>query len=207
MIKYFRQECIVSGILNLEWYANILTEKKRFASLSSQCANVSVCFFQSVCICIYKLVSFRVCTPSSCIFFYDPVHYFALLQEPRLPSIVETKSDASDDSFHLSPATRSRRNLLLPNFSSPVRRTSLGNLLGDELRQFNALRHCRSPSLSRGVHGQTMSPQPPPKKDHSNPTVTPASTSGQTESRVEQKPKKLLIPTVTCFGPPDLSPR
>lgn len=135
------------------------------------------------------------------------MHHFALLQEPRLPSIVETKSDASDDSFHLSPATRSRRNLLLPNFSSPVRRTSLGNLLGDELRQFNALRHCRSPSLSRGVHGQTMSPQPPPKKDHSNPTVTPASTSGQTESGVEQKPRKLLIPTVTCFGPPDLSPR
>lgn len=175
-------------------------KKKRFAS--SQDANVCVCIFT------YKLISFRVCTPFSCMpFFYDPLHYFALLQEPRLPSIVETKSDASDDSFHLSPATRSRRNLLLPNFSSPVRRTSLGNLLGDELRQFNALRHCRSPSLSRGVHGQTMSPQPPPKKDHSNPTVTPASTSGQTESEVEQKPKKLLIPTVTCFGPPDLSPR
>lgn len=207
MIKYFRREFIVSGILNSERYSNILTEKKKwFASLSTQCANVCFCFFQTVCIFTYKLVNFRVCMPFTSIF-YDPVHHFALLQEPRLPSIVETKSDASDDSFHLSPATRSRRNLLLPNFSSPVRRTSLGNLLGDELRQFNALRHCRSPSLSRGVHGQTMSPQPPPKKDHSNPTVTPASTSGQTESGVEQKPKKLLIPTVTCFGPPDLSPR
>uniref|UniRef100_A0A673AFX7 Voltage-gated delayed rectifier potassium channel KCNH4 n=1 Tax=Sphaeramia orbicularis TaxID=375764 RepID=A0A673AFX7_9TELE len=88
--------------------------------------------------------------------------------EPKLPSIVETQSDDPDDSFHLSPATRSRRNLLLPNFSSPVRRTSLGNLLGDELRQFNALEH---------------------------------------KSGAEQKPTKLLIPTVTCFGPPDLSPR
>uniref|UniRef100_A0A3Q1FGY3 Voltage-gated delayed rectifier potassium channel KCNH4 n=1 Tax=Acanthochromis polyacanthus TaxID=80966 RepID=A0A3Q1FGY3_9TELE len=130
-----------------------------------------------------------------------------LPHESRLPSIVETKGDDSDDSFHLSPATRSRRNLLLPNFTSPVRRTSLGNLLGDELRQFNALRRCRSPNLSRGFHGQSSSPQPPPKKEHSTPTSTPASTSAQGESGAEQKPSKLLIPTVTCFGPPDLSPR
>ncbi|XP_044033933.1 potassium voltage-gated channel subfamily H member 4 isoform X2 [Siniperca chuatsi] len=130
-----------------------------------------------------------------------------LPHEPRLPSIVETKRDDSDDSFHLSPATRSRHNLLLPNFSSPVRRTSLGNLLGDELRQFNALRRCRSPNLSRGLHGQSSSPQPPSKKEHSTPTATPASTSAQGESGAEQKPSKLLIPTVTCFGPPELSPR
>lgn len=132
---------------------------------------------------------------------------FAVLQESRLPSIVETKGDDLDDSFHLSPATRSRRNLLLPSFSSPVRRTSLGNLLGDELRQFNALRRCRSPNLSRGLHGQSSSPQAPSKKEHSTPTTTPASTSAQGESGAEQKPTKLLIPTVTCFGPPDLSPR
>uniref|UniRef100_A0A3B4VF62 Voltage-gated delayed rectifier potassium channel KCNH4 n=1 Tax=Seriola dumerili TaxID=41447 RepID=A0A3B4VF62_SERDU len=131
--------------------------------------------------------------------------------ESRLPSIVETKGDDPDDSFHLSPATRSRRNLLLPSFSSPVRRTSLGNLLGDELRQFNALRRCRSPNLSRGFHGQSSSPQPPTKREHSTPTsaltLAPASTSAQGESGAEQKPSKLLIPTVTCFGPPDLSPR
>uniref|UniRef100_A0A8C2YYJ1 Voltage-gated delayed rectifier potassium channel KCNH4 n=1 Tax=Cyclopterus lumpus TaxID=8103 RepID=A0A8C2YYJ1_CYCLU len=113
-----------------------------------------------------------------------------------LPSIVETKGDDPDDCFHISPATRSRRNLLLPNFSSPVRRTSLGNLLGDELRQFNALRRCRSPNLSRGIHGQSSSPQPLSKREHSSP-----------KSRVEKKPSKLLIPTVTCSGPPDLSPR
>ncbi|KAM9336688.1 LOW QUALITY PROTEIN: voltage-gated delayed rectifier potassium channel KCNH4-like [Symphorus nematophorus] len=131
-----------------------------------------------------------------------------LSHESRLPSIVETKGDDPDDSFHLSPATRSRRNLLLPNFSSPVRRTSLGNLLGDELRQFNALRRCRSPNLSRGLHGQCSSPQPPSKKEHNSPTATStASTSAQGDSEAEQKPAKLLIPTVTCFGPPDLSPR
>ncbi|XP_051273262.1 potassium voltage-gated channel subfamily H member 4-like [Dicentrarchus labrax] len=131
-----------------------------------------------------------------------------LSHEPRLPSIVETKGDDPDDTFHLSPATRSRRNLLLPSFSSPVRRTSLGNLLGDELRQFNALRRCRSPNLSRGLHGQSSSPQAPSKKEHGTPTATRASTSSaQGESGAEQKPSKLLIPTVTCFGPPDLSPR
>uniref|UniRef100_A0A096LVN3 Voltage-gated delayed rectifier potassium channel KCNH4 n=1 Tax=Poecilia formosa TaxID=48698 RepID=A0A096LVN3_POEFO len=113
-----------------------------------------------------------------------------LSQSPKLPPIVETKSDDPDDAFHLSPATRSRRNLLLPNFTSPVRRTSLGNLLGDELRQFNALRRCRSPNLSRGFLGQSLSPQPP-----------------NGEPGDEQKPAKLLIPTVTCFPPPDLSPR
>ncbi|XP_054625268.1 potassium voltage-gated channel subfamily H member 4 isoform X2 [Dunckerocampus dactyliophorus] len=125
--------------------------------------------------------------------------------EPRLTPVVETKSEDLDDSFHLSPATRSRRNLLLPSLSSPVRRTSLGNLLGDELRQFNALRRCRSPNLSRGFHGQSASPQPPPKREH---VVSPAaSTSSQGEMGMDQKPSKLLIPTVTCFGPPDLSPR
>uniref|UniRef100_A0A8D0D748 Voltage-gated delayed rectifier potassium channel KCNH4 n=1 Tax=Sander lucioperca TaxID=283035 RepID=A0A8D0D748_SANLU len=94
-----------------------------------------------------------------------------------LSSIMETKGGDPEDSFHLSPVTRSRRNLLLPNFTSPVRRTSLGNLLGDELREFTALRHCRSPIISRGVSGAA------------------------------QRPSKLLIPTVTCSGPPDLSPR
>ncbi|MEQ2183421.1 hypothetical protein GOODEAATRI_032326, partial [Goodea atripinnis] len=130
-------------------------------------------------------------------------------QSPKLPPIVETKTDDPDDTFHLSPATRSRRNLLLPNFTSPVRRTSLGNLLGDELRQFNALRRCRSPNLSRGFLGQSLSPQPPSKKEHSTPLSTPtqASTSAKGESGAEHKPAKLLIPTVTCFPPPDLSPR
>uniref|UniRef100_A0A3Q1JC10 Potassium voltage-gated channel, subfamily H (eag-related), member 4b n=2 Tax=Anabas testudineus TaxID=64144 RepID=A0A3Q1JC10_ANATE len=132
-------------------------------------------------------------------------------RSPRLshetrPSIVETKSDNSD-SFHHSPATRFRHNLLLPSFKNPVRRTSLGNLLGDELRQFNALRRCCSPNLSRGIHGRNSSPLQPKKQEHSSSSSVTASTSAQGESGGEQKPAKLLIPTVTCFGPPDLSPR
>ncbi|XP_056152674.1 potassium voltage-gated channel subfamily H member 4-like [Lampris incognitus] len=135
--------------------------------------------------------------------------------ELKLPSIVETKGGEPDEFFHLSPATRSRRNLLLPNLSSPVRRTSLGNLLGDELRQFNALRRCRSPNLSRSHRGQSLTPQPPPKREHTSPAEaqapiqdpSQASAPAQGVSAAEQKPSKLLIPTVTCFGPPDLSPR
>uniref|UniRef100_A0A671MQV1 Potassium voltage-gated channel, subfamily H (eag-related), member 4b n=1 Tax=Sinocyclocheilus anshuiensis TaxID=1608454 RepID=A0A671MQV1_9TELE len=92
--------------------------------------------------------------------------------------------------------------------SSPVRRTSLGNLLGEELLQFNTLRHCRSP-----VRG--WSPNPSPKhqtkvqKQTLPPTSTPKPTHRtQTDSRgTGRKPAKLLIPTLNCFGPPDLSPR
>ncbi|RVE59440.1 hypothetical protein OJAV_G00188660 [Oryzias javanicus] len=127
-----------------------------------------------------------------------------LHHESRLPSVVETKGSGNlDDSFHLSPTARSRRNLLLPNFTSPVRRTSLGNLLGDELRQFSALRRCRSPNLSRGFLGQ--SPQPPSRKEHSNSGSASNLSKGQSEP--DQKPSKLLIPTLTCSAPPDLSPR
>ena len=128
--------------------------------------------------------------------------------EHKLPSIIETKGDDPDDYFHLSPGSRSRRNLLLPNLSSPVRRTSLGNLLGDELRQFNALRRCRSPNLSRGLRGQSLSPQSAPKKEHCTPSVSSASPPAPSgESGSGKKPTKLLIPKFSCFGPPDLSPR
>ncbi|XP_071248466.1 voltage-gated delayed rectifier potassium channel KCNH4 [Salvelinus alpinus] len=137
--------------------------------------------------------------------------------EHKLPSIIETKGglhDDSDEYYHLSPASRTRRaNLLLPSLSSPVRRTSLGNLLGDELRQFNALRRCRSPNPTRGglPRGHSLSsPQPLPKKEHSVPVAAPASppTSGELGAGSQgRKPSKLLIPTVSCFVPPDLSPR
>lgn len=118
-------------------------------------------------------------------------------------------NDDSDESFHPSPAARSRRNLLLPSFTSPVRRTSLGNLLGDELRQFSALRRCLSPNLSRSFLGQSSSSQPALKKEHSSPALTrsQASTSTQNELVTVQKPSKLPIPTITCYAPPDLSPR
>ncbi|XP_068505571.1 DNA mismatch repair protein Msh2 isoform X4 [Syngnathus scovelli] len=115
--------------------------------------------------------------------------------ETRLSPLAETSK--LEDS---SPSARSRRNLLLPNLSSPVRRTSLGNLLGDELRQFNALRRCRSPNLARSfLSHAAASPQTPPAK--------PERAASGRESGEELKPSELLIPTVTCFGPSELSPR
>ncbi|KAB5555167.1 hypothetical protein PHYPO_G00030390 [Pangasianodon hypophthalmus] len=106
------------------------------------------------------------------------------------PCMIETGGEP-DEHCHLSPASRSRRNLLLPN---------LGNLLGDELRQFNALRRCRSPV--RGTC-RSMSPKPHPKSDH--PSHDAPSTTQ--EGFAARKPNKLLIPTLSCFAPPDLSPR
>uniref|UniRef100_A0A7M4EDB3 Voltage-gated delayed rectifier potassium channel KCNH4 n=1 Tax=Crocodylus porosus TaxID=8502 RepID=A0A7M4EDB3_CROPO len=101
--------------------------------------------------------------------------------EKPLPSIHEDEEEPNDF-FHPSPATITRRKLLLPNLNSPVRRGSLSSLLGDDLRQFSALRRtCRSPAhCTRG-----RSPSP-----HNG-----------------RKPAKLLIPSLNTYGPPDLSPR
>lgn len=104
--------------------------------------------------------------------------------------MIETDGDL-DEQCHLSPASRSRRNLLLPN---------LGNLLGGELRQFNALRRCRSPV--RGTC-QSVSPKPHPKSEHPSHDAPPTAQEGF----ATRKPNKLLIPTLSCFAPPDLSPR
>ncbi|KAI5619675.1 potassium voltage-gated channel subfamily H member 4-like isoform X1 [Silurus asotus] len=104
---------------------------------------------------------------------------------------IETSGEGEEHA-HLSPASRSRRNLLLPN---------LGNLLGDELRQFNALRRCRSPV--RGAC-RSVSPKPHPKTEHLLHEGGPAAHEGFNATR---KPNKLHIPTFSCIAPPDLSPR
>ncbi|XP_026873473.2 potassium voltage-gated channel subfamily H member 4 [Electrophorus electricus] len=121
-------------------------------------------------------------------------------------SIAETGSDP--DNYCISPTSSSHRNLPLPTLNSPVRRTSLGNLLGDELRQFNALRHCRSP-LRRSYN--SSSPKEQPKSEHQPLTTpsTPLSSNWCSETQAgsaARKPNKLLIPTLSC-RPPDLSPR
>uniref|UniRef100_A0A452HCV1 Voltage-gated delayed rectifier potassium channel KCNH4 n=1 Tax=Gopherus agassizii TaxID=38772 RepID=A0A452HCV1_9SAUR len=109
--------------------------------------------------------------------------------EKPLHSILEDKEEP-DDVFHPSPASLTHHKLLLPTLHSPVRRGSLSSLLGDELRQFSALRRtCRSPaSCSRG-----RSPSPQCLRDG--------------ESSNGRKPAKLLIPSLHTSGPPDLSPR
>ncbi|XP_049656661.1 potassium voltage-gated channel subfamily H member 4 isoform X1 [Accipiter gentilis] len=114
--------------------------------------------------------------------------------EKPLPSIVEDEEEP-DEVFQNSPATITRRKLLLPQLSSPARHGSLSSLLGDELCQISALRrNCRSPArCSRG-----RSPSPQCRRDSRLP---------EQEGGVGRRPAKLLIPSLHAYGPPDLSPR
>ncbi|XP_069607902.1 voltage-gated delayed rectifier potassium channel KCNH4 [Ranitomeya imitator] len=114
--------------------------------------------------------------------------------EKKLSSILED-NDEADDFFHHSPATMTRRKLMLPNLNSPVRRGSLSSLLGDELRQFHAFRrNCRSPA--RNSRGRSPSPQCRKEEKEM-----------ETENVGSKKPANLLIPSLNTYGPPDLSPR
>uniref|UniRef100_A0A670JPR1 Voltage-gated delayed rectifier potassium channel KCNH4 n=1 Tax=Podarcis muralis TaxID=64176 RepID=A0A670JPR1_PODMU len=111
--------------------------------------------------------------------------------EKPLPSIQEYGED-SEDFFQPSPATITRRKLLLPNLNSPVRRGSFSSLLGDDLRQFSALRrNCRSPAHCN--RGRSPSPQCRREVQLSN------------EGSTGRKPGKLLIPSLMNYGTPDLS--
>nr|XP_014345650.1 PREDICTED: potassium voltage-gated channel subfamily H member 4 [Latimeria chalumnae] len=119
-----------------------------------------------------------------------------LSHEKNLPSILEDEESESDEFFRLSPATLTRRKLLLPNLNSPIRRSSIGSLLGDDLKQFSALRRtCRSPA--RGSRGRSLSPQ----------QVKEESSNSSGDKADSHKPVKLPIPSLNFFGPPDLSPR
>ncbi|NWT31232.1 KCNH4 protein, partial [Cardinalis cardinalis] len=109
--------------------------------------------------------------------------------EKALPSIVEDE-DEPDEVFQQSPASSSRRKLLLPALGGSVRRGSLSGLLGDELCPVSALRHS-CPSAARG----TRSPSPQCRRDR------------ERGGGVGRRPAKLLIPSLHSFGPPDLSPR
>ncbi|XP_073181941.1 voltage-gated delayed rectifier potassium channel KCNH4 isoform X4 [Lepidochelys kempii] len=105
--------------------------------------------------------------------------------EKPLHSILE-----DEEGLHPSPTRRTHRKLLLPTLQSPVRCGSLSSLLGDELRQFSALRRtCRSPARC----SQGRSPSPRCLRDG--------------ESSNGRKPAKLLIPSLHTAGPPELSPR
>ncbi|KAM6368733.1 voltage-gated delayed rectifier potassium channel KCNH4 isoform 3-T3 [Pluvialis apricaria] len=114
--------------------------------------------------------------------------------EKPLPSILEDEEEP-DEIFQPSPATITRRKLLLPQLSSPARRGSLSSLLGDELCQISALRrNCRSPARCSRGH----SPSPQCRRDARLP---------EQEGRGGRRPAKLLIPSLHSYGPPDLSPR
>ncbi|KAH0626812.1 hypothetical protein JD844_002041 [Phrynosoma platyrhinos] len=110
--------------------------------------------------------------------------------EKPLPSIHEYSED-TEDLFQPSPATITRRKLLLPNLNSPVRKGSFSSLLGDDLRQFPALRqNCRSPA--RCSRGHSPSSRCRREERFSDSEITNA-----------RKPGKLLIPSLMNS---DLSP-
>uniref|UniRef100_A0A8C9SHS6 Voltage-gated delayed rectifier potassium channel KCNH4 n=1 Tax=Scleropages formosus TaxID=113540 RepID=A0A8C9SHS6_SCLFO len=105
------------------------------------------------------------------------------------PAFAREQDGDPEESLHPSPCSRQRSRLTLPGLSSPVRHGSLSHLLGSELRNLGALR--RSPSPARGFRCRSPSPLPAPKL----------------EAGTSHKPAKVLIPSLNCFGPPDLSPR
>ncbi|XP_076213189.1 voltage-gated delayed rectifier potassium channel KCNH4 isoform X2 [Aptenodytes patagonicus] len=114
--------------------------------------------------------------------------------EKPLPSILEDEEEP-DEVFQHSPATMTRRKLLLPQLSSPARHGSLSSLLGDELCQVSALRrNCRSPARC----SQGRSPSPQCRRD---------AQLLEREGGMGRRPAKLLIPSLHAYGPPDLSPR
>lgn len=123
--------------------------------------------------------------------------FLSLLQHNRvdLDASVDGKHPCSSEPGDEVQDHKSHRNLLLPN---------LGNLLGDEFRQFSALRHCRSPA--RGVCKNNSPKSQAKLENHSLDGSTPLNKSSQEEFGA-RKPNKLVIPTINCLGSPDLSPR
>ncbi|XP_062874575.1 potassium voltage-gated channel subfamily H member 4a [Trichomycterus rosablanca] len=108
---------------------------------------------------------------------------------PKLPFIVEAEEedDAGQDLG---------RQPLLSHAPESSSQSTLSAMLGEELRQFGMLRLCRSPT--QGYRGRSPSPQPPASEELCAPVID----TGQVH-----RPAKLLIPSLNCVSPLDLSPR
>ncbi|TRY59827.1 hypothetical protein DNTS_035251 [Danionella cerebrum] len=114
-----------------------------------------------------------------------------LQDEAKLPFIVETEQE--DDS-----GQDASKKSLLSGMGSHSSQPNLSAMLGEEFRHLGMLRLCRSPI--QGSRGPFQSPNPQmclhedlnplPKADKSC-----------------QRPAKLLIPSLNCVSPLDLSPR
>ncbi|XP_041673458.1 potassium voltage-gated channel subfamily H member 4a [Cheilinus undulatus] len=116
----------------------------------------------------------------------------------KLPFIIE-----SDDAEHGEDVRhfQQKKLPLLHETGSPVRQPYLSSLLGEELRHINALRLCRSPI--QGGRGRSPSPQPFLSEE-----LSPPSLSGLTgDSGLNHRPAKLLMPSLPCVSPLNLSPR
>ncbi|KAG5280129.1 hypothetical protein AALO_G00085280 [Alosa alosa] len=123
----------------------------------------------------------------------------SLSRDSKLPFIIKSEEEddlIKDTSFSSSPG----RPPLHSSLGSPCRQSSLTTMLGEELRHINMLRLCRSPT--QGFRGRSPSPQP--AKEELSPNHGPTHT---TNSSSCHRPAKLLIPSLTCVSPLDLSPR
>uniref|UniRef100_UPI003AAF9361 potassium voltage-gated channel subfamily H member 4a n=1 Tax=Centroberyx gerrardi TaxID=166262 RepID=UPI003AAF9361 len=116
----------------------------------------------------------------------------------KLPFIVEANDVEHGEGMGHS---HQRRLPLLHGMGSPVRQPCLSTLLGEELRHINALRLCRSPV--QDCRGRSPSPQPFPNEELC-PSPLPTLTN---DPGLSHRPAKLLIPSLHCVSPLDLSPR
>ncbi|XP_074552127.1 potassium voltage-gated channel subfamily H member 4a [Halichoeres trimaculatus] len=113
----------------------------------------------------------------------------------KVPFIIEA------DDLELGEDVRHAQQRKLPLFQeagSPVHQPCLSSLLGEELRHINALRLCRSPV--QGGRGLSPSPQP-----YFTEELSPSPLPGDSGSA--HRPAKLLVPSLPCVSPLNLSPR
>uniref|UniRef100_A0A672HJC1 Voltage-gated delayed rectifier potassium channel KCNH4 n=1 Tax=Salarias fasciatus TaxID=181472 RepID=A0A672HJC1_SALFA len=113
----------------------------------------------------------------------------------KLPYIIE-----ADNAKHAEPSRypQQRRVPVLQGMSSPDRQPCLTSLLGEELQHISALHLCRSPV--QGSRGHSPSQQPFIHEELAAPTL--AAVPG-----LDRRPTKLLMPSLPCVSPLNLSPR
>uniref|UniRef100_A0A8C1EFR6 Potassium voltage-gated channel, subfamily H (eag-related), member 4a n=1 Tax=Cyprinus carpio carpio TaxID=630221 RepID=A0A8C1EFR6_CYPCA len=107
--------------------------------------------------------------------------------DSKLPFIMEAEQD-EDAGQDLG------RKPLLSGLGGPSSQPNLSGMLGEEFRHLSILRLCRS-------HIQSPSPAMPPDL---SPAAVPAPRVDKSSCH---RPAKLLIPTLNCVSPLDLSPR
>ncbi|XP_067334083.1 potassium voltage-gated channel subfamily H member 4a isoform X2 [Channa argus] len=109
----------------------------------------------------------------------------------------------ADDTEHGEKMRHSqqRRVPLIQGVSRPLHQHRLSTLLGDDLSHINTLHLCQSPS--RGSRGRSISPQSFTNKEFS-PSPLP---NHKTDTGLNHQPAKLLMPSVPCVSPLNLSPR
>lgn len=114
----------------------------------------------------------------------------------KLPHIIE-----ADDEEHGEDMRHSQQRSvpLLHGRGSPDRQPRLSTLLGEELRHINALHLCRSPVQD----GRGCSPTPQP---FANEEPSPSTTLTR-DPGLNHRPAKLLMPSLPCVSPLNLSPR